>query len=166
MKWPVFLLVISLVTVAFSSAVVSGDGSGRNGERAASRTEEVANPVGGSSRSIEEGRRSKGRILKKMALPFLLLLGLKAGISIPLIFGAVALVAFKGMWSGATALIVTAALALRGLIPPSKIIQLPPPVHAVPHHVHVADYVSRMDENSYNPYHVPEGHGTYLPPNY
>ncbi|KAK9501641.1 hypothetical protein O3M35_012332 [Rhynocoris fuscipes] len=73
-----------------------------------------------------------------MALPLLLLLGLKAGISVPLIFGTVALAAFKGLWSGLTSLVVTAALALRGFLPPPRIIQLPPPPTA--HHAHITDY--------------------------
>uniref|UniRef100_A0A023EY08 Putative secreted peptide n=2 Tax=Triatoma infestans TaxID=30076 RepID=A0A023EY08_TRIIF len=87
----------------------------------------------------EEGRNSKrGGVLRKIALPLLLLFGLKTGIAVPLVFGTVALAAFKGLWSGLTALVVTAALALRGLLPPPRIVQLPPP--PPPHHAHITDY--------------------------
>ncbi|XP_073969774.1 uncharacterized protein [Rhodnius prolixus] len=103
------------------------------------------------------GRNSKrGGVLKKIALPLLLLFGLKTGIAVPLVFGTVALAAFKGLWSGLTALVVTAALALRGLLPPPRIVQLPPP--PPPHHAHITDYytdyrraddLSRVDDYRY-----------------
>uniref|UniRef100_T1ID33 Uncharacterized protein n=1 Tax=Rhodnius prolixus TaxID=13249 RepID=T1ID33_RHOPR len=107
--------------------------------------------------STVTGRNSKrGGVLKKIALPLLLLFGLKTGIAVPLVFGTVALAAFKGLWSGLTALVVTAALALRGLLPPPRIVQLPPP--PPPHHAHITDYytdyrraddLSRVDDYRY-----------------
>ncbi|XP_014254104.1 uncharacterized protein LOC106669275 [Cimex lectularius] len=109
-----------------------------------------------SVKSVEEGRgRLKKGLLRRLALPLLLLLKLKAGVTVPALFGIVALVAFKGLWSGMTALAVAAALAVRGLIPPPRIVQLPP---AHPHHALVTDYytdyrraddISRHDDYRY-----------------
>ncbi|BES96519.1 Protein of unknown function (DUF1676) [Nesidiocoris tenuis] len=176
MKWSLFFVLVSALCVVFSNASVpeSEIGNAERGRTSESssqyRIDDEAKSSGAYAKSHGEGRKLRGGVMKRLALPFLLLLGLKAGITIPVIFGIVALVAFKGMWSGFTALFVTAALALRNLIPPSKIIQLPP---ANPQHVHVADYIgdyrredhlSRIDDQSYHPYGVSAG--TYLPPNY
>lgn len=83
------------------------------------------------------GRRLKGGLLRRLALPLLILLGVKVGLGLPILFGGVALAAFKGLWTGSTALVMTAAMALRGLIPPPKVI-----VAAHGHHAHVTDYLA------------------------
>ncbi|XP_014282871.1 uncharacterized protein [Halyomorpha halys] len=89
----------------------------------------------GSPRNSVEGRRSRRGILRRIALPLLILLGIKAGLAIPAIFGAVALAAFKGLWTGSSALMMTAAMAMKNMIPPPKII--------IPNgSAHVQDFIS------------------------
>ncbi|KAF5286537.1 hypothetical protein FQR65_LT12541 [Abscondita terminalis] len=63
--------------------------------------------------AMEESRRRK---LRKLILPLLLLLKLKALIIIPAVLFVVALVAFKGLGAGVMALVVSGAIALKSLL--------------------------------------------------
>lgn len=99
--------------------------------------DEEAAEKAATSKTVREGRRLKGGLLRRLALPLLILLGVKVGLGLPILFGGVALAAFKGLWTGSTALVMTAAMALRGLIPPPKVI-----VAAHGHHAHVTDYLA------------------------
>ncbi|KAF5304200.1 hypothetical protein FQR65_LT18885 [Abscondita terminalis] len=62
---------------------------------------------------VSESRRRK---LRKLILPLLLLLKLKALIIIPAVLFVVALVAFKGLGAGVMALVVSGAIALKSLL--------------------------------------------------
>ncbi|XP_074031316.1 DUF1676 domain-containing protein Osi15 isoform X2 [Leptinotarsa decemlineata] len=71
--------------------------------------------------SFEEGRSKR---LRKIILPILLLLKLKAAIIIPIILSFISLVAFKGLGVGITALAIAGATGLKSLLEhhgPSKI---------------------------------------------
>ncbi|CAH1154264.1 unnamed protein product [Phaedon cochleariae] len=59
---------------------------------------------------------SRTRKLRRLILPILLLLKLKAAIIFPLLLSAVALVAFKGLGVGVAALAIAAATALKSLL--------------------------------------------------
>ncbi|KAK5644794.1 hypothetical protein RI129_006094 [Pyrocoelia pectoralis] len=63
--------------------------------------------------AVEESRRRK---LRKLFLPLLLLLKLKALIIIPAVLFVIALVAFKGMGAGFMALLISGAIALKQLL--------------------------------------------------
>ncbi|XP_019870385.1 uncharacterized protein LOC109598924 [Aethina tumida] len=62
---------------------------------------------------IEESRSSK---LKKIVLPMLLLLKLKAAIILPIVLSVIALVAFKGLGAGLVALALSGATGLKSLL--------------------------------------------------
>ncbi|CAH0555714.1 unnamed protein product [Brassicogethes aeneus] len=62
---------------------------------------------------LEESRSSK---LKKIVLPILLLLKLKAAIIIPAVLSVIALVAFKGLGVGLIALAISGATGLKSLL--------------------------------------------------
>lgn len=71
---------------------------------------------------------------------------------LPIILGLISLVAFKGLWSGLTALGVAAALGLKALVSsgaPRVVVQAPPPppphYHHPPPHEY-AEYWSRRDD--------------------
>ncbi|XP_057340909.1 uncharacterized protein LOC130677983 [Microplitis mediator] len=66
------------------------------------------------SRSFDEARGKKKKIVKSL-LPILLLLKLKAAALIPIVLGALALIAFKALVIGKIALIISAILALQKL---------------------------------------------------
>ncbi|XP_058060074.1 uncharacterized protein LOC131210800 [Anopheles bellator] len=65
-------------------------------------------------RSLDEARGKKKKV-KKLLLPLLLLLKLKAAALLPLALGALALIAFKALIVGKIALILSAIIALKKL---------------------------------------------------
>jgi hypothetical protein len=84
------------------------------------------------------GKRRKG-LVKKVVMPVFLTAVLMGA---PILFGLVALAAFKGLWSGMTALGVTAALALRRLFAQNQHVYVPP--H------HVTEYLTDYKRNDYD----------------
>lgn len=105
--------------------------------------------------SPEEGRSR--RPLKKLALPLLLALKLKTAILLPLILGLVALISFKGLWSGVTALGIAAALGLKALVAGSTkvLVHNPPPPPSHFHHFpphEITEYWSRRGDDYVNDY--------------
>ncbi|XP_039299882.1 uncharacterized protein LOC111063771 [Nilaparvata lugens] len=117
--------------------------------------------------NITKGQSRTGRRrIRKVIIPLLLALKLKTALVIPLLFGAVSLIAFKGLWAGMTALAMVSALALKSLMHGKSSVtyevRAPPPHYHMPHHVH-HDYGyhhgylhpeyhwSRNDDDSYKP---------------
>ncbi|KAK0183028.1 hypothetical protein PV327_001106 [Microctonus hyperodae] len=90
------------------------------------------------SRSLDEARGKKKRIVKSL-LPILLLFKMKAMVLIPIILGALALVAFKALIIGKIALVISGIIALQKLLA-SKHQQsydvVAHPVHHEEHHDH------------------------------
>nr|CAH7742912.1 unnamed protein product [Callosobruchus chinensis] len=66
------------------------------------------------SRSLETEARS--RKIRKLLLPLLLILKLKASIIFPILLSVVAVVAFKGLGAGLTALAIAGAIGLKNLV--------------------------------------------------
>jgi hypothetical protein len=56
----------------------------------------------------------RGR-LKRLILPFLLFLKLKFSVLVPIAISVATLLAFKGLWAGLSALMITGALGLKAL---------------------------------------------------
>ncbi|KAG7190704.1 hypothetical protein KM043_006781 [Ampulex compressa] len=67
------------------------------------------------SRSFDEARGKKKKIVKSL-VPILLFLKLKAAAILPIILGSLALIAFKALFIGKIALIVSAILGLQKLL--------------------------------------------------
>ncbi|CAH1966031.1 unnamed protein product [Acanthoscelides obtectus] len=66
------------------------------------------------SRGLETEARS--RKIRKLILPLLLILKLKASIIFPILLSIVAIVAFKGLGAGLTALTIAGAIGLKNLV--------------------------------------------------
>ncbi|XP_053669984.1 uncharacterized protein LOC128720345 [Anopheles nili] len=88
-------------------------------------------------RSLDEARGKKKKV-KKLLLPLLLLLKLKAAALLPLALGALALIAFKALIVGKIALILSAIIALKKLF--DKKGEQSYEVVAHPHYSHSSSY--------------------------
>lgn len=100
--------------------------------------------------------------MKKLILPLLMALKLKTAILLPVILGLISLIAFKGLWSGLTAMGIAAALGLKALVAgsgPKVVVQshpLPPPpppphIHHFGPHEYTEYWSRRGDDNDYRP---------------
>jgi len=102
--------------------------------------------------------------LKRMIMPILILLGLKAIIVLPIIISMIALIGMKGLGAGLISLLISGAIALKALITP------PPPPPRVsygiirPHEIH-HDHWHRSEEEVNQPYKgwAPEYNGEHYP---
>ncbi|XP_020284568.1 uncharacterized protein LOC109855118 [Pseudomyrmex gracilis] len=88
--------------------------------------------------------------LKKMILPLLLLLKLKALIILPIVVSAIALIGLKGLGAGLVSLLLSGAVALKALLTP------PPPPRVTygvvrPHEIH-HDHWHRSEQEVNQPY--------------
>ncbi|MGP1956156.1 MAG: hypothetical protein ACTS8W_05280 [Arsenophonus sp. NC-PY1-MAG3] len=82
---------------------------------------------------------------------------MKTAILVPLLFGIVTLIAFKGLWAGVTALGISAALGLKALINnSSKVlyeVRSPHYYHYAPAEYAASEYWSRRTgDDPYRPY--------------
>ncbi|VEN50787.1 unnamed protein product [Callosobruchus maculatus] len=59
---------------------------------------------------------ARSRKIRKLLLPLLLILKLKASIIFPILLSVVAIVAFKGLGAGLTALTIAGAIGLKNLV--------------------------------------------------
>ncbi|KAF4533541.1 hypothetical protein B566_EDAN001026 [Ephemera danica] len=97
-------------------------------------------------RSLEEGRKKK----KKLLLPLLLALKLKAAALIPLVLGAIALLALKALVVGKLALVLSALIGLQKLLggQQSKTVEVvahPTYSHEGEHHGHYGRALDSQD---------------------
>lgn len=98
--------------------------------------------------------------LKKMILPLLLLLKLKALIILPIVISAIALIGLKGLGAGLMSLLLSGVVALKALLTP------PPPPRVTygvvrPHEIH-HDHWHRSEQEVNQPFKggwVPEYNG-------
>ncbi|XP_075210475.1 uncharacterized protein LOC142317810 [Lycorma delicatula] len=89
--------------------------------------------------------RSRRKRLRRLAIPLLLALKIKTAILLPVIFGIVTLIAFKGLWAGMTSLGVVAILGLKSLIGQTKIYEV-----RAPHHYHYPPSPYGLSEIQYH----------------
>ncbi|XP_046621005.1 uncharacterized protein LOC124305510 [Neodiprion virginianus] len=109
-------------------------------------------------RSFTQGASEGRSKLKKILIPVLLALKLKAMIVLPIVITLIGLVGIKGLGTGLAALLISGALALKALLTPPP---LPPRVSygiIKPHDIHTHDHWHRSQEEVSEPYRgwVPE----------
>ncbi|XP_071557025.1 uncharacterized protein Osi15 [Temnothorax nylanderi] len=111
------------------------------------------------ARGTSEGRTK----LKRMILPLLILLKLKAIIVLPIVISLIALIGMKGLGAGLMSLLISGAVALKALVTP------PPPPRVSygivrPHEIH-HDHWHRSEEEVNQPYKgwAPEYNGEHYP---
>ncbi|CAL1685961.1 unnamed protein product [Lasius platythorax] len=114
-------------------------------------------------KSLTNGASEARTRLKKMIVPLLFLLGLKAIIILPIIVSVIALIGIKGIGAGLMSLVLSGAVALKALITP------PPPPRVSygivrPHEIH-HDHWHRSEEEVNQPYRgwTPEYNGEQYP---
>ncbi|XP_029160722.1 uncharacterized protein LOC114932603 [Nylanderia fulva] len=114
-------------------------------------------------RSLTNGASEARTRLKKLVVPLLLLLGLKAIIILPIIISVITLISIKGIGAGIMSMILSGAIGLKALI-------TPPPVPRVsygivrPHEIH-HDHWHRSEQEINEPYRgwTPEYNGEQYP---
>nr|XP_012228125.1 PREDICTED: uncharacterized protein LOC105675504 [Linepithema humile] len=114
-------------------------------------------------RSLTHGASEARTRLKKLILPLLLLLKVKAVIILPIVITLIGLISVKGLSVGLTALVLSGALALKSLVAP------PPPPRVSygvvrPHEIH-HDHWHRSEQEVNQPYRgwTPEYNGEQYP---
>ncbi|XP_069679298.1 uncharacterized protein [Periplaneta americana] len=75
--------------------------------------------IGLRSLATDDASEGRGR-LKKLILPLLLGMKLKASILLPIFISTIALISFKGLWAGLAAMLVSGALGLKALLSNSE----------------------------------------------
>ncbi|KAL0105071.1 hypothetical protein PUN28_016603 [Cardiocondyla obscurior] len=115
--------------------------------------------LGSLARGTSEARTK----LKRMIIPLLILLKLKAIIVLPIVISLIALVGLKGLGAGLMSLLISGAVALKALVTP------PPPPRVSygiirPHEIH-HDHWHRSEEEVNQPYKAwaPEYNGEHYP---
>ncbi|XP_011880695.1 PREDICTED: uncharacterized protein LOC105569114 [Vollenhovia emeryi] len=114
-------------------------------------------------RSLAHGTSEARTKLKRMIMPLLILLKLKAIIVLPIVISMIALIGMKGLGAGLMSLLISGAVALKALVTP------PPPPRVSygivrPHEIH-HDHWHRSEEEINQPYKgwAPEHSGEHYP---
>ncbi|XP_011703629.1 PREDICTED: uncharacterized protein LOC105459372 [Wasmannia auropunctata] len=114
-------------------------------------------------RSLARGTSEARTKLKRMIMPLLILLKLKAIIVLPIVISLIALIGLKGLGAGLMSLLISGAVALKALVTP------PPPPRVSygiikPHEIH-HDHWHRSEEEVNQPYRgwAPEYNGEHYP---
>ncbi|XP_070165302.1 uncharacterized protein Osi15 [Polyergus mexicanus] len=115
-------------------------------------------------KSLTNGASEARTRLKKMIVPLLLLLGLKAVIILPIVISAIGLIGLKGLGVGLISLVLSGAIGMKALLTP------PPPPPRVsygivrPHEIH-HDHWHRSEQEVNQPYKgwTPELNGEQYP---
>ncbi|XP_077271607.1 DUF1676 domain-containing protein Osi15 [Temnothorax americanus] len=114
-------------------------------------------------RSLARGTSEARTKLKRMIVPLLILLKLKAIIVLPIVISLIALIGMKGLGAGLMSLLISGAVALKALVTP------PPPPRVSygivrPHEIH-HDHWHRSEEEVNQPYRgwAPEYNGEHYP---
>ncbi|KAL6263603.1 hypothetical protein P5V15_006392 [Pogonomyrmex californicus] len=114
-------------------------------------------------RSLTHGTSEARTKLKRMIMPLLILLKLKAIIVLPIVISLIALIGMKGLGAGLMSLLISGAVALKALVTP------PPPSRVSygiirPHEIH-HDHWHRSEEEVNQPYKgwAPEYNGEHYP---
>ncbi|EGI57643.1 PREDICTED: uncharacterized protein LOC105153525 [Acromyrmex echinatior] len=114
-------------------------------------------------RSLARGTSEARTKLKRMIMPLLILLKLKAIIVLPIVISMIALIGLKGLGAGLMSLLISGAVALKALVTP------PPPARVSygivrPHEIH-HDHWHRSEEEVNQPYKgwTPEHNGEHYP---
>ncbi|KYM94424.1 PREDICTED: uncharacterized protein LOC108781349 [Cyphomyrmex costatus] len=114
-------------------------------------------------RSLARGTSEARTKLKRMIMPLLILLKLKAIIVLPIVISMIALIGLKGLGAGLVSLLISGAVALKALVTP------PPPARVSygivrPHEIH-HDHWHRSEEEVNQPYKgwTPEYNGEHYP---
>ncbi|KYN39957.1 hypothetical protein ALC56_05725 [Trachymyrmex septentrionalis] len=114
-------------------------------------------------RSLTRGTSEARTKLKRMIMPLLILLKLKAIIVLPIVISMIALIGLKGLGAGLMSLLISGAVALKALVTP------PPPARVSygivrPHEIH-HDHWHRSEEEVNQPYRgwAPEYNGEHYP---
>ncbi|KYQ59803.1 hypothetical protein ALC60_01188 [Trachymyrmex zeteki] len=114
-------------------------------------------------KSLARGTSEARTKLKRMIMPLLILLKLKAIIVLPIVISMIALIGLKGLGAGLMSLLISGAVALKALVTP------PPPARVSygivrPHEIH-HDHWHRSEEEVNQPYRgwTPEYNGEHYP---